>query len=144
MMPFTVHCSPFLLCSTHLILILGLAWLSLSAFGIGIGICMIVHSPWSMAWSVSQGGLADSRPDVVTAIAQRVIALWNQGGPGCLHRQSQRFLNPLYDRSRPGQQPTSVKSFNDCDMLTCCCHCLPLTATLTLGQEDLILLYEKL
>lgn len=54
------------------------------AIGIGIG------------WRNS-GALAHPSPLIVTETAQICLKLFQQGGPGSKHRQSQRFLCPEFD-----------------------------------------------
>ena len=46
--------------------------------------------PWKLL------GLAHHHPGPAAAAAQACLQLWEQQGVGCKHRQSRRFLDPLY------------------------------------------------
>ena len=47
--------------------------------------------PWHLL------GLAHHEEHKAVKAAQRCLRLWEQGGPQCSHRQSQRFLSPTFE-----------------------------------------------
>ena len=58
-----------------------------------------------------RGGLVHHDPGQVVVTAKACLALWEQGGRGCLHAQSQRWLSPDWKGLRGDGEEDHLRVF---------------------------------